>query len=194
MAEEKAKAATAAALKAGGQTKGLFMLVAALAAVVIGTGAGFGVGKIMGGSSDGGETAKPPDSGGGGHGGGGGGEHGGERPKEPPGKFIYLDLEPITGMINHPTMNRYIRLGITLKMKTDNSAEVEASVKKMSPEIKNEITTYMSGFTVEDISKGTPQFLNKIRRELCEKFNQILWPNPQKFLIEEVLLKEFVLQ
>lgn len=106
-------------------------------------------------------------------------------------EMVYLDFEPITVNLNEPRLGRYVRATLVLAVTTENSTVVMGVMEKRMPELKNWLTLYLSGCTLEKV-RG-PSNLNRIRREILDSFNQQLWPD-QKPLISQVLFKEFAIQ
>lgn len=106
-------------------------------------------------------------------------------------EMVYLDFEPITVNLNEPRLGRYVRATLVLAMTVENSTVVMGVIEKRMPELKNWLTLYLSGCTLEKV-RG-PSNLNRIRREILDSFNQQLWPD-QKPMISQVLFKEFAIQ
>ena len=87
-------------------------------------------------------------------------------------------------------MARYVAVTIKLAMSTDEYNDAEKLIKQKTPRLKSWLTTYLGGCTLNDV-RGTKN-LNRIRREICDRFNGLLWPG-QRPLIREVLFEEFVI-
>jgi flagellar basal body-associated protein FliL len=107
------------------------------------------------------------------------------------GAYRYLDIEPITINLDEPRLARYVRAAITLAFDAKNEAEVRSQVDKCLPELKNWLAVYLAGRTLDEV-RGT-QSLNRVRREICDAFNEQIWPQ-QPPRIHHVLLKEFAVQ
>jgi len=105
--------------------------------------------------------------------------------------YNYYDVEPITINLDEPRLARYVRATITLAYEAQYEAEVRTQVDKRMPELKNWLAVYLAGRTLDEV-RGA-QSLNRVRREICEAFNEQIWPQrPPK--IHHVLLKEFAVQ
>ncbi len=107
------------------------------------------------------------------------------------GAYHYFDVEPITINLDEPRLARYVRATITLAFDAKNDAEVRAQVEKRMPELKNWLAVYLAGRTLDEV-RGA-QSLNRVRREICDAFNEQIWPQ-QPPRIHHVLLKEFAVQ
>ncbi len=107
------------------------------------------------------------------------------------GLYLYYDLEPITINLDEPRLARYVRATITLAFDAKQESEVLRQVEKRLPELKNWLAVYLAGRTLDDV-RGA-QSLNRVRREVCEAFNEQIWPQ-QPPRIHHVLLKEFAVQ
>jgi len=107
------------------------------------------------------------------------------------GAYQYFDIEPITINLDEPRLARYVRATITLAFEAKNDSEVRAQVNKRMPELKNWLAVYLAGRTLDEV-RGA-QSLNRVRREICDAFNEQIWPQ-QPPRIHHVLLKEFAVQ
>jgi flagellar basal body-associated protein FliL len=107
------------------------------------------------------------------------------------GDYQYLDIEPITINLDEPRLARYVRATITLAFDAKNDSEVRAQAAKRMPELKNWLAVYLAGRTLDEV-RGA-QSLNRVRREICDAFNEQIWPQ-QPPRIHHVLLKEFAVQ
>ena len=112
-----------------------------------------------------------------------------EAPEDPGAKeFVYIDFESVTVTLNTPQKDRFIRTGITLAVRKKNEQALNEMLKKKKPVLNDKLITYMSSLTLDDV--GDAKNLNKIRREILEAFNGILWPDEEP-LIHHLLFKEF---
>ena len=107
------------------------------------------------------------------------------------GEYRYFDMEPITINLDEPRLARYVRAAITLAFDAKNESDVRSQVDKRLPELKNWLAVYLAGRTLDEV-RGT-QSLNRVRREICDAFNEQIWPQ-QPPRIHHVLLKEFAVQ
>lgn len=107
------------------------------------------------------------------------------------GEYRYFDIEPITINLDEPRLARYVRAAITLAFDAKNETEVRSQVDKRLPELKNWLAVYLAGRTLDEV-RGA-QSLNRVRREICDAFNEQIWPQ-QPPRIHHVLFKEFAVQ
>lgn len=106
--------------------------------------------------------------------------------------FEYVDFERITANLDDARLARYIAATITLAIRKDKDrAAALARIEKKKREMRNWLHVYLSGLTLETV-RG-PKNLNRIRRDVEEAFNQLLWPDSRP-LIDHVLFKEFAVQ
>jgi flagellar basal body-associated protein FliL len=103
-------------------------------------------------------------------------------------EFAYYDFEPIVVNLDEPRLARYIRVTLTLAIRTENREAALAVLDKKKPELKNWVTTFFSSCTLDQV-RGAVN-LNRLRREILDAFSQQLWPD-QKPLIDHILFKEF---
>ena len=164
----------------GGMLQWIIMAVV----VIICIGAGFGVGRILGGNGTP-EPAQPP---------------------EPPPienmkendsttdsqKGWYYELEPVIACLDEPTVTRYIRATLTLKLSSElDEKQGTALLEEKKPVLINWLSIYLSGLSVDDIRGETNQ--RHIQLQILDAFNEKLFPDarPQ---IKKILFKEFVVQ
>ncbi len=112
-------------------------------------------------------------------------------PVHPSEDYVYYKFEAITVNLNEPRLARYVRATLTLAIRLDNESEVVLMLDKKKPALKSWLTLYLSGCTLEDV-RG-PQNLNRIRREILDSLNELLWPE-QKPMIEQIHFDEFAVQ
>lgn len=102
------------------------------------------------------------------------------------------ELEPVLANLDEPGVTRYVRVAVTLEMSSELD-EIKGREfldnKKML--LRDWMTTYFAGLTLEDV-RGTRN-LSRIKREVVDQFNQILFPGSRPF-INKVLFKEFAVQ
>lgn len=105
--------------------------------------------------------------------------------------FEYVDFEPVTVNLNEPRLARYVRATITVGIRPADKETASGIIGKRKKEMVNWMTVYLAGLTLEDV-RG-PKNLNRIRREMQDAFNDLLWPG-RRGLIDHVLFKEFAVQ
>src|SRR5436309_2341795 len=71
-------------------------------------------------------------------------------------------------------MTRYLRLKLALKVDAEDEKAVTALVAKHKVTMKSRIISHLAGKSLKDVS-GTVG-VNKIQREILEKFEDILYP------------------
>jgi flagellar basal body-associated protein FliL len=155
--------------------------------VVVCAGAGFGLGRLFGGS-DINETTKlsqqtePTQT-----------QLGQEDASQSDStKTWYYEFEPVVANLNEPGVTRYIRVVLTLQISTAlGSKSGTALLVEKDPLLRNWLTIYLSSQTVDDI-RGDRN-LRRIQSEILDAFNEKLFPNA-KAQIKSVLFKEFAIQ
>ncbi|MGC9453846.1 MAG: flagellar basal body-associated FliL family protein [Phycisphaerae bacterium] len=105
--------------------------------------------------------------------------------------YGYRDFETITVNFDEPRMARYVRATVTFAIPRDYYNEAVATIEQHAPELRDWLTTYLAGCTLDDL-RG-PKNLNRIRRDIEDAFNRRLWPD-SKPRIANVLFKEFFVQ
>jgi flagellar basal body-associated protein FliL len=101
-------------------------------------------------------------------------------------------LEPVVANLNEPGATRYVRAALTLEMSSELSAEKGAALlEQKKPLLTNLLTIYLAGLDIES-TRGDKN-LKRIQYEICETFNERLFPDG-KGLIKGILIKEFAVQ
>ena len=107
-------------------------------------------------------------------------------------EMSYYDFDAIVVTLNEPRMDRFVRVAITLEIKTsDFKGGGLEMLDKRKPEVKNWLTGYLMGCTLEQV-RGDKNF-NRLRRELQDSLNKQLWGYARP-MIDNVLFREFAVQ
>jgi len=174
-----------------------FLLKAGIMAVVVASsaGAGFGLGRLFGGSAGGGPSAAAPAE--------GPRLEGTQAGAEPTGTQLasatqsasggwFYDFEPVVANLNEPGVTRYIRVTLTLQINAElDQKKGAALIEQNKPLLKNWLNIYLASQSLEDI-RGNRN-LQRIQSEILDAFNEKLFPDA-KPNIRNVLFKEFAVQ
>jgi flagellar basal body-associated protein FliL len=146
------------------------LLLAAVVGIVSG-GLGFGI-PIMFPSIVGGEPAPP------------------EEPK--PVVFV-APFGSVVVNLNESRMNRYLRLQVALRAEGDEGfqAHFNETLEPQKPLLTSWLIGHLADLSMEDIRGAAGQ--NKLRREIQDHFNTILFPDGHDHIID-VLFEEFNVQ
>ena len=108
-------------------------------------------------------------------------------------EFVYIEFEPIIANLDDEQMLRYIRAKIILAVSKEDEAEATKMLdgRNKKIEVRGWVTSYLAGQTIESI-KGQENH-NRIRREIRENINQLLWPR-RKPVIDHITFDEFTVQ
>lgn len=142
--------------------------------------AGFAVPQILGGSSHEGAPAhgshEAPAAAKEEHGGTGGG---------------YVPFGEVVANLDDNRMMRYVRAKFSLSVEKKDCEAVAHVVEENRTVLKNWLIGYLQNKQVEEV-RGTEGF-NRIRREIQERFNEMLFPDGHG-KVREVLFEEFNVQ
>ena len=163
----------------GGGSKGLLGLAIAIVVVVAAAGAGYALGRMLGGP----EQAQADSSDQQTYQRSSGQQDSGE-------EYKYYEFTPITVNLNEPRLARYIRATITLAIRDEDWKLAEKAITAREPQLKNWLTVYFSERTMEDV-RGAKK-LNRLRREIRDALNDEL--DETRPLIDQVFFKEFAVQ
>jgi flagellar basal body-associated protein FliL len=104
----------------------------------------------------------------------------------------YFDLDPVVANLNEPGATRYVRAALTLEMSGEIAVDKGTTfLEQKKPLITNLLTIYLSGLDVES-TRGDKN-LKRIQFEICETFNEKLFPDGKAF-IKGILIMEFAVQ
>jgi flagellar basal body-associated protein FliL len=106
--------------------------------------------------------------------------------------WSYDKIEPVLANLDEPGVTRYVRVTVTLEMSPDmDKAKGEEFLTARQMVLRDWMTTYFAGLSLEDC-RGTRN-LSRIKKEVVENFNKILFPDSRPF-VQSVLFKEFAVQ
>jgi len=166
-----------------GRSSMLWLLIA-VGMAALATGAGFGLGRLLAGSSGAsgatgaatGDVQQPQRA---------------QNPSPAQEDYGYIEFEPIAVTLDGPRLDRYIRATVVLAIAKDQLDQAQKLIEKRKPELRNYLTVFFSGCRLEDV-RGAEK-LNRLRREIQDSLNEQLWPEGQP-MISRVLFKEFAVQ
>lgn len=173
MSDEAAPAAAAP-----GGKRGAKMLILLLVTAVASAAAGFAVPQLLGGGAHdpSGETKHEP-----------------EVPAHEPVKneLAYVPFGEVIANLDDNRMMRYVRAKFTLAIDEKDAKATETLIEEHRTVLKNWMLGYLQNKHVDEV-RGTEGF-NRIRREIQERFNEVLFPGGDG-KVREVLFDEFNVQ
>ncbi len=104
---------------------------------------------------------------------------------------VYYDMEPVTVNLKDPRMTRHVRATLTLALAPDDAGMAQRRIEEKLPELKNWLIVYLNDCTLDDVSGA--RSLNRIRRDVEDAYNEILWPDSRP-RISRVTYKEWAVQ
>jgi flagellar basal body-associated protein FliL len=137
---------------------------------VLAAGAGFAVPRLL--VSDGG-AAKPDTD--------------GKKSVKP----ALLPFGEVVVSLGEERLTRYLRAKIILVVEGSEEKEIKEHLEKQKAYLKSWLIGYLSDLTLNEVSRAAG--VNRLRREIRDQFNALLWPEGQE-LVLEVLFDEFVVQ
>ncbi len=88
-------------------------------------------------------------------------------------------------------LNRYLRVNVILVVDAANEKAVTDAVQKKKALMRNWLLSYLSDQTLQGVTGAVGQ--NRIRREILDQFNAILFPDGSE-KIRNVIFEEFNVQ
>jgi len=157
--------------------------------VVACAGAGFGLGRMLGGS----ETPRPNEA-----------ESNADGTEETTDtssdedssnisdKTWYYDMDPVIANLDEPGVTRYVRASFTLEISAEaKQKEVTSLLDEKKPILTDMLFVYLSGLSLKEIQGD--KNLKTIQSRIRTMFNEKLFPD-SKPQIKRVLIKEFPVQ
>ena len=167
---------------------GILQWIIMAVVVVICAGAGFGLGRLFGGTSTP-EAAEPSQQ---------------DQPtltEDPKADdsttdsqkgWFYNKLEPVVACLDEPGATRYIRATLILEISSELSQKQGTAVlEEKKPILINWLSLYLASLNIEDIRGERNQ--KRIQLQILDAFNEKLFPDA-KPQIRKILFKEFVVQ
>ncbi len=88
-------------------------------------------------------------------------------------------------------LTRYLRVKILLVVDGAQEPTITEHLNKQKAYLKSWLIGYLSDLSLQEVSRAVG--VNRLRREIRDQFNALLWPDGQE-LVLEVLFDEFVVQ
>ncbi len=106
-------------------------------------------------------------------------------------KLALVPFGDVVVNIHDERLSRYLRVKIILVVDEAHEKPVKEILDKKKAILKNWLISYLCDRTLEEV-KGAGG-VNRLRREIQEQFNLLLWPDGAE-KIRDVLFDEFVVQ
>ncbi len=185
--EKKTDKADVPPSQAGAKT-GIVTWVIMAAVIIMMSGSGFVLGRLLAGHSSP-ETAPalPQDA--------------PQEPVAPPapdsasstaGPWYYNDLESVVVNPAEPGATRFIRVGLILEMdQVSEQEKTKAQIDAKKPLLVNYLNLYFKNLTLSEVENEKD--ISRHLLQICDAFNEILFPGA-KPLIKKILIREFNIQ
>ena len=107
-------------------------------------------------------------------------------------KNWYFELDPVIANLNEPGSTRYIMVTLIIEVSPDVDQQKGTEfLKEKSYPIKDWLTIYFAGLTLEDIQGD--KNLKRIQTYICQMLNEKLFPDAKPQL-KHILFKELAIQ
>ncbi len=106
---------------------------------------------------------------------------------------VFLEFGDVVVNLNEGRLNRYLRLKITLKIASGLQEEdvIKQQVESNKAFLTSWLLAHLADMSMDDVRGAAGQ--NRIRREIQDEFNAVLFPDG-KTQIEDVFFLEFSVQ
>lgn len=161
-------AATPAASKTGRRSWIVWILIA-----VVAIGLGGALPWVLGGSLGGDHAAKK------------------KKPESTKNQLTAIPFDDVVVNLGDEKLNRYLRVKLMIAVEESDSREVTELVTKQKAFLKNWLICHLSDQSSQEVSRRLN--VNRIRREICDQFNLILYPSGEGKVVD-ILFDMFVVQ
>lgn len=103
----------------------------------------------------------------------------------------YVPFGEVVANLDDNRMMRYVRAKFSLSVAEKDAKTIEHTIEENKTVLKNWLIGYLQNKQIEEV-RGTDGF-NRIRREILDRFNEMLYPGGEGKL-KEVLFEEFNVQ
>lgn len=103
----------------------------------------------------------------------------------------FLPFGEVVVNLGDARMSRYLRISVALQVNGNDTEQATADMEANRAILRNWLLGYLSDLQMEDIRGAVGQ--NRIRREIQNRFNEILAPDGTDF-VQDVLFEEFNVQ
>jgi flagellar FliL protein len=111
--------------------------------------------------------------------------------KDPAAKPVVVPFGEVVVNLGEDRLTRYLRVKLLLVMEDAESKEVSELLTKQKAFMKSWLIGYLSDQSLAEVSRAMG--VNRIRREVRDQFNAMLFPDGSE-KIYEILFDEFVVQ
>lgn len=108
-----------------------------------------------------------------------------------PHKQVALPFDNVVVNLGDDRVNRYLRVKLMVAVDEPDSHEVTELLAKRKPFLKSWLIGHLHDQSFNDVSRKVN--VNRLRREIRDQFNQMLYPNGEE-KIAEILFDEFQVQ
>ena len=102
-----------------------------------------------------------------------------------------IPFDDVVVNLGEDKMNRYLRVKLMIAVEEKDHHDVGELVTKQKAFLKSWLICYLCDQSAQDVTRRAS--VNRIRREIGEQFNEMLWPNGEPKIVD-ILFDMFVVQ
>jgi flagellar basal body-associated protein FliL len=119
-------------------------------------------------------------------------EHGEKKAASAPAaKPVVVTFGDVVVNLGEERLTRYLRARVLLVVQETDEKEINELLTKQKPFLKSWLIGHLADQTLQDVGRNLG--VNRIRREIRDQFNAMLYPDGSE-KIQDVLFDEFVVQ
>ena len=117
--------------------------------------------------------------------------HPAKKPDGPRSLPIAIPFDDVTVNLGEDKLTRYLRVKLMIAVEEPDTREVTELLTKQKPFLKTWLIGYLSDQTSQEVRLKSN--VNRIRREIRDQFNAMLYPNGEEKIVD-ILFDMFVVQ
>ena len=102
-----------------------------------------------------------------------------------------LPFDDVVVNLGEEKLNRYLRAKLMIAVEESDAAEVTELLSKQKAFLKSWLICYLADQSSQEVTRRAG--VNRIRREICDQFNWMLYPNGEGKVVD-ILFDMFVVQ
>jgi flagellar protein FliL len=102
-----------------------------------------------------------------------------------------IPFDDVIVNLGEEKMNRYLRVKLMIAVEESDVREVTELVTKQKAFLKSWLICYLSDQSSQEVTRRAG--VNRVRREICDQFNLMLYPNSEGKIVD-ILFDMFVVQ
>jgi flagellar FliL protein len=114
-----------------------------------------------------------------------------KKAESPKNKHAAVPFDDVVVNLGEEKVNRYLRVKLMVAVEESDAREVTELLTKQKAFLKSWLICYLSDQSSQEVTRRAG--VNRIRREICDQFNLMLYPDSEGKIVD-ILFDMFVVQ